>query len=127
MSENRFSGSSGSNPLSSSSPISPGSSGQNSGSASGGRPSSMFSLLGVAGTMGMHMVSGPLAGGGLGWLVDRWLDVWPWGAGIGVLLGVLAGFRNVWADARHLLREQERLDQEKKARNGQQEGDHVDR
>jgi ATP synthase protein I len=70
--------------------------------------SGRISLLGTASTMGLHMVSGPVAGGGLGWLADRWLDTWPWGAGAGVLLGIAAGFRNVWKDARWLIREQEK-------------------
>ena len=70
------------------------------------RPGSMFGLLGIASTMGMHMISGPLAGGGIGWLVDRQLDSWPVGFGIGILLGIAAGFRNVWVDARYLIRGQ---------------------
>lgn len=68
----------------------------------------MFSLLGTASTMGLHMVSGPIVGGALGWLMDGWLDSWPIGAGIGVLLGVAAGFRNVWTDAKFLIREQDK-------------------
>lgn len=67
----------------------------------------LFSLLGTASTMGLHMVTGPAVGAGLGWLLDRWLDSWPVGAAIGLLLGVAAGFRNVWADARWLIRAQE--------------------
>ncbi len=68
--------------------------------------SGMFSLLGTASTMGLHMVSGPIVGGALGWLADKWLDSWPVGAAVGLLLGVAAGFRNVWVDARYLIREQ---------------------
>ena len=74
------------------------------------RPGSMFGLLGIASTMGMHMISGPLAGGGIGWLVDRQLDSWPVGFGIGILLGIAAGFRNVWVDARRLERGQAEID-----------------
>lgn len=74
------------------------------------RPGSMFGLLGIASTMGMHMVSGPLVGGGLGWLADRWLGSWPVGLGIGIMLGIAAGFRNVWADAKRLERGQAELD-----------------
>lgn len=69
-----------------------------------------FSLLGTASTMGLHMVSGPLVGGGLGWLADTWLDSWPWGAGIGLVLGIAAGFRNVWIDARYLIRSEAQID-----------------
>lgn len=65
-----------------------------------------FSMLGTASTMGLHMVSGPIAGGVLGWLIDSWLNSAPIGLGIGILLGLAAGFRNVWADARHLIKGQ---------------------
>ena len=63
-----------------------------------------FSLLGTASTMGLHMVSGPVVGGGLGWLLDEWLGSWPIASSIGFFLGIVAGFRNVWADARYLER-----------------------
>lgn len=75
-----------------------------------------ISLLGTASTMGLHMVSGPIVGGGLGWLVDKWLGSWPVGASIGLLLGLAAGFRNVWIDARYLARTNAERDAEEKAR-----------
>ena len=75
-----------------------------------------FSLLGTASTMGLHMVSGPVVGGGLGWLVDDWLGSWPVGSAIGLLLGLAAGFRNVWIDARYLARKNAAQDAEEKAR-----------
>lgn len=75
-----------------------------------------ISLLGTASTMGLHMVSGPVVGGGLGWLVDKWLDSWPVGAAVGLLLGLAAGFRNVWIDARYLARTNAERDEEEKAR-----------
>ena len=73
-----------------------------------------FSLLGTASTMGLHMVSGPVVGGGLGYLIDGWLDSWPIASSIGFLLGVASGFRNVWADARHLERSNALIDEERK-------------
>ena len=73
-----------------------------------------FSLLGTASTMGLHMVSGPVVGGGLGWLVDNWLDSWPVAASVGLVLGLAAGFRNVWADARYLEHSNAVLDAERK-------------
>lgn len=63
-----------------------------------------FSLLGTASTMGLHMVSGPVVGTGLGWLIDDWVGSWPIASAIGFFLGVWAGFRNVWSDARYLAR-----------------------
>ncbi len=80
------------------------------------RPVGQISLLGTASTMGLHMVSGPVVGGFLGWLADKWLGTWPAGAGIGLLLGLAAGFRNVWVDARYLARSNAERDAEEKAR-----------
>ena len=73
-----------------------------------------FSLLGTASTMGLHMVSGPVVGGGLGWLIDHWLDSWPIASAIGLLLGLIAGFRNVWADARYLAHSNAVIDEERR-------------
>jgi len=78
-----------------------------------------ISLLGTASTMGLHLVSGPVVGGGLGWLVDKGLDSWPVGAAIGLALGLAAGFRNVWADARYLARSNEEADARARARAAQ--------
>jgi ATP synthase protein I len=85
-----------------------------------------FSLLGTASTMGLHMVSGPVVGGGLGWLIDHWLDSWPVASSIGLLLGLVAGFRNVWADARYLAHsnaviDEERRKQEEAAQNAEKQ------
>ena len=73
-----------------------------------------FSLLGTASTMGLHMVSGPVVGGGLGWLIDHWLDSWPIASAIGLLLGLIAGFRNVWVDARYLAHSTAVIDEERR-------------
>ena len=83
----------------------------------GGRQPGQFSLLGTASTMGLHMVSGPIVGGVLGWLVDKW----PVGAAVGLLLGLAAGFRNVWIDARYLARSNAERDAEEKARRDAEE------
>lgn len=79
-------------------------------------PKGQISLLGTASTMGLHMVSGPIVGGVLGWLVDKWLDSWPVGASVGLLLGLAAGFRNVWIDARYLARSNAERDAAEKPR-----------
>lgn len=88
-------------------------------------PKGQISLLGTASTMGLHMVSGPIVGGVLGWLVDKWLGSWPVGAAVGLLLGLAAGFRNVWIDARYLARSNAERDAAEKARREAQrkEGD----
>jgi ATP synthase protein I len=61
----------------------------------------------LAGTIGLHMVSGVLAGFFIGYWLDRWLDTSPWLKLIFFILGVAAGFRNVYLDAKILLKEQD--------------------
>ena len=70
----------------------------------------MLTALGKASTMGMHMVSGVLVGGLLGWALDRWLGTGPWLLLIFAVLGIAAGFRNVWVDMHAMLRAQDRSD-----------------
>lgn len=73
----------------------------------------LFGMLGTASTMGMHMISGPLVGGGLGYLCDTYFfDSYPIGLCIGMVLGVFAGFRNIYLDAKYMQREEKRLDEE---------------
>lgn len=75
----------------------------------------MFGLLGTASSMGMHMISGPVVGCTLGYLCDKYIfDSWPVGAGIGVLLGILAGFRNIYYDSQYLKKQQEKLHETRK-------------
>lgn len=68
----------------------------------------LLDSVGRASIMGLHMVSGLIVGVLLGYALDHWLDTFPWGAGVGLLLGIGAGFRNVWIDAKHLIQEGER-------------------
>lgn len=61
-----------------------------------------------AGVIGLHMVSGPAVGFGLGYGLDLWLETTPW-CGLAMLfVGIGAGFLNVWRDTRELVR---KLDQ----------------
>lgn len=71
----------------------------------------VYSALGTASTMGLHMVSGPLVGTGLGYLCDDYIfHSYPYGTIIGLILGILAGFRNVQIDAKRLERKQNEMD-----------------
>ncbi len=65
-------------------------------------------LLSTAGTMGLHLVSGTIVGAGLGWFLDRWLDTKPWLFLIMLVLGIVAGFMNVYRDAKRLMEEDRR-------------------
>jgi ATP synthase protein I len=42
-----------------------------------------------------ELVAGVLVGAGLGWLIDRWLGISPWGLIVFMLLGFAAGIVNV--------------------------------
>ena len=42
-----------------------------------------------------EMVAGVLVGAGIGWLLDRWLGISPWGLIVFLLLGFAAGVLNV--------------------------------
>ena len=46
-----------------------------------------------------ELVAGVLAGAGLGWLIDRWLGISPWGFLIFLLLGFTAGVLGVMRSA----------------------------
>ena len=53
------------------------------------------SALGRAFRMSTEFVAGVIAGGGLGWLLDRWLGTSPWGLIVLLMLGFAAGVYNV--------------------------------
>lgn len=59
--------------------------------------------LATTGVMGLHMVSGPAVGFGIGYGIDAFAGTTPWGGLIMLLLGFGAGFLNVWRDARELV------------------------
>lgn len=55
------------------------------------------------GVIGMHMVSGPLVGVAIGYGIDKFFDTHPWGKIIFLLIGIGAGFLNVYMDTRRLI------------------------
>lgn len=63
-----------------------------------------------AGVIGLHMVSGPAVGFGIGYGLDSWLATTPWCGLAFLFVGIGAGFLNVWRDTRELLR---KMDQRK--------------
>lgn len=63
--------------------------------------------MATTGVMGLHMVSGPAVGFGIGYGLDAWLGTNPWCGLTFLLVGVGAGFLNVWRDARQLVQKME--------------------
>ncbi|WP_165176315.1 AtpZ/AtpI family protein [Desulfovibrio sp. ZJ369] len=60
--------------------------------------------LATTGVIGLHLVSGPLVGFAIGYGLDYWLGTGPWGKLIFLVIGIAAGFLNVYRDTRHLLK-----------------------
>lgn len=60
-------------------------------------------LLAHAGTMGLHLVSGPAVGFGIGWLLDDWLGSDPWMKAVFFFVGIISGFKLVYEDARKVI------------------------
>lgn len=69
--------------------------------------------LANAGTIGLHMVSGPLVGIAIGYGLDLWLGTHPWFKLVFLLIGVVAGFKNVYDDTQKLLRKMQAEDADK--------------
>lgn len=66
--------------------------------------------FGVAYRVFIEMAAGVAVGGGLGWLLDGWLDSKPWATVAGGALGFAAGISNALRAARRLSAEAERRD-----------------
>lgn len=67
-------------------------------------------LLYTAGTIGLNLVSATFVGLGLGWLADKYIEEWfgvttkPWGLLFMLVMGIIAGFRNVYDEAKRIMR-----------------------
>ena len=55
----------------------------------------MGSALAMAWRIGLEIVVAVAVGTGLGWVIDRWLGISPWGMIVFLLLGFAAGVLNV--------------------------------
>lgn len=64
--------------------------------------------LTLASTMGLHLVTGTLVGGAMGYFLDRWLDTKPWFLFVGFFFGVASGYRMIYQDYQKLKRQEER-------------------
>ena len=60
---------------------------------SGGLPTGNW---GIGLRAGVEVVSALIAGAGLGFALDRWLETWPWLFLVGFVLGAAAGVLNVY-------------------------------
>lgn len=56
-----------------------------------------------------ELVAGVLVGGAIGWALDYWLGISPWGLIVFLLLGFAAGVLNVMRSAGVIAKQSERL------------------
>ena len=80
------------------------------------RKSGTLDTLASAGTIGLHMVSGPLVGFAIGYGLDYWLETSPWFKMLFFVIGIIAGFMNVYEDTQRLLRRMQAEDDKKRGR-----------
>ncbi|MBI1204859.1 MAG: F0F1 ATP synthase assembly protein I [Rhodopseudomonas sp.] len=59
--------------------------------------------------MSTELVAGVIVGAGLGWLIDRWLGISPWGLIVFLLFGFAAGVLNVMRAAGVVREQSDRL------------------
>ncbi|MCC6890153.1 MAG: AtpZ/AtpI family protein [Hyphomicrobiales bacterium] len=69
--------------------------GRSSDSQPGEPPASDPSAMARGFRLSAELVAGVLVGAGIGWLLDRWLGITPWGMIVFLLLGFAAGVLNV--------------------------------
>ncbi len=63
--------------------------------ASSPRPTADASAMAKGFRLSTELVAGVVVGAGIGWLLDRWLGISPWGLIVFLLLGFVAGVLNV--------------------------------
>ena len=71
-----------------------------------------LNALSQAGTIGLHLVSGIVVGGAIGYGLDKWLETGPTCLLIFLAVGIVAGFKNVYVDTKRLLAAQKKEDEE---------------
>lgn len=64
---------------------------------------SILCLMLTAGSIGVHLISGMLVGVLFGYSIDFFLNSYPWCSGIGLLFGIIAGFRLIWIDTKKMI------------------------
>ena len=60
------------------------------------KPPNLFYFLSLVTQLGLVMISSILVGMALGLVVDRFIGISPWGATVGILIGIVAGFYAVY-------------------------------
>jgi ATP synthase protein I len=67
----------------------------------------LFRSLGFLSGIGISMVAASFIGLYIGITLDEWLNTKPWMTVIWLVIGIIAGFRNIFIMTRRALREQD--------------------
>lgn len=88
-------------------------------------PSKAWQAMQNASTLGLHLVSGTVVGLAIGLYLDSKLDTKPWLTLVFLLVGIAAGFKNVYVDVKKLqqLQDEDNAAPERPASKGEKEGD----
>ena len=77
------------------------------------KPSGALEVLSTAGTIGLHLVSATFVGLAMGYFLDMWLGTGPWLLVIFLLLGIVAGFRDVFLEVKRIQKRSDEKDAQK--------------
>ncbi|SKA79887.1 AtpZ/AtpI family protein [Desulfobaculum bizertense] len=67
----------------------------------------LLDLMGDIGSIGMQLVVSTFVGLGMGYYLDKWLGTKPWMLIIFLILGIAAGFKNVYEQAMRMMKANE--------------------
>ena len=77
--------------------------------------SPMGRAITTASVIGLHMVVAVFIGLGFGYFLDRFFNTTPWMTIIFLLLGIIAGFKNMFSQGKSLMAYHEKMDEEQRA------------
>lgn len=69
-----------------------------------------FEALGLASMMGIHLVSGVFVGMGMGYFLDKFLGTKPWLMLVFLILGIIAGYRNMFREMQRIQKKEAEAD-----------------
>ncbi len=64
--------------------------------------------LGKASLVGVHLVAGTFVGLAIGYFLDKWLGTEPWLLLAFLVIGIAAGFKNMFKEVKSLQRNEEK-------------------
>lgn len=66
--------------------------------------------MGLASMMGIHLVSGVIVGMGMGYYLDRYFETKPWLTLVFLILGIIAGYKNMFREMQRIQKKEAEAD-----------------